>query len=43
MTACARRLAPVQIKWVGMQSHSTGLPEMDWFLTYFAEQAGVAA
>jgi protein O-GlcNAc transferase len=33
MTACARRLAPVQIKWVGMQNHSTGLPEMDWFLT----------
>jgi protein O-GlcNAc transferase len=33
MTACAHRLAPVQIKWVGMQTHSTGLPEMDWFLT----------
>ena len=33
MAACARRLAPVQIKWVGMQTHSTGLPEMDWFLT----------
>jgi len=33
MEACARRLAPVQIKWVGMQSHSSGLPEMDWFLT----------
>jgi protein O-GlcNAc transferase len=33
MAACARRLAPVQIKWVGMQNHSTGLPEMDWFLT----------
>ncbi|PPQ26197.1 tetratricopeptide repeat protein [Rhodopila globiformis] len=33
MTACANRLAPVQIKWVGMQAHSTGLPEMDWFLT----------
>ena len=33
MTACARRLAPVQIKWVGMQNHSTGLAEMDWFLT----------
>nr|WP_294517427.1 tetratricopeptide repeat protein [uncultured Rhodopila sp.] len=33
MTACANRLAPVQIKWVGMQSHSSGLPEMDWFLT----------
>jgi len=33
MTACARRLAPVQIKWVGMQNHSSGLPEMDWFLT----------
>jgi predicted O-linked N-acetylglucosamine transferase (SPINDLY family) len=33
MIACAHRLAPVQIKWVGMQSHSSGLPEMDWFLT----------
>lgn len=33
LTACARRLAPVQIKWVGMQFHSTGLPEVDWFLT----------
>jgi predicted O-linked N-acetylglucosamine transferase (SPINDLY family) len=31
--ACAHRLAPVQIKWVGMQTHSTGLPEMDWLLT----------
>ncbi len=33
MPACALRLAPVQVKWVGMQNHSTGLPEMDWFLT----------
>jgi protein O-GlcNAc transferase len=33
MSACACRLAPVQIKWVGMQSHSSGLAEMDWFLT----------
>jgi protein O-GlcNAc transferase len=33
MSACANRLAPVQIKWVGMQSHSSGLAEMDWFLT----------
>jgi protein O-GlcNAc transferase len=33
LPACAHRLAPVQIKWVGMQCHSTGLPEMDWFLT----------
>ena len=33
MTACAHRLAPVQIKWVGMQNHSTGMPEMDWILT----------
>jgi predicted O-linked N-acetylglucosamine transferase (SPINDLY family) len=30
---CARRPAPVQIKWVGMQNHSTGLPEMDWMIT----------
>jgi predicted O-linked N-acetylglucosamine transferase (SPINDLY family) len=33
MAACAHRAAPVQIKWVGMQSHGTGLPEMDWFIT----------
>ena len=33
MTACAHRLAPVQVKWVGMQTHSTGLPEMDWIIT----------
>ena len=33
MPACAHRLAPVQIKWVGMQTHSTGLAEMDWMLT----------
>jgi predicted O-linked N-acetylglucosamine transferase (SPINDLY family) len=33
MPACAHRLAPVQIKWVGMQSHSSGLAEMDWILT----------
>jgi len=33
MTACAYRMAPVQIKWVGMQSHSSGLQEMDWFLS----------
>ena len=33
MSACALRLAPVQLKWVGMQNHSTGLPEMDWFIT----------
>ena len=33
MTACALRLAPVQIKWVGSQAHSTGLRAMDWFIT----------
>jgi protein O-GlcNAc transferase len=33
MAACCNRLAPVQIKWVGNQSHCTGIPEMDWFLT----------
>jgi predicted O-linked N-acetylglucosamine transferase (SPINDLY family) len=33
MAVCARRLAPVQIKWVGLQNHSSGMPEMDWFLT----------
>ncbi len=30
---CAQRLAPVQVKWVGSQNHSTGLAEMDWFIT----------
>ena len=30
---CASRLAPVQMKWVGSQNHSTGLAEMDWFIT----------
>ncbi len=33
MLACAYRLAPVQIKWVGTQYHSSGLAEMDWFIT----------
>jgi predicted O-linked N-acetylglucosamine transferase (SPINDLY family) len=33
MAACAYRLAPVQVKWVGMQSHSSGLAEMDWIIT----------
>ncbi len=33
LACCAERLAPVQIKWVGMQNHSTGLAEMDWFIT----------
>jgi predicted O-linked N-acetylglucosamine transferase (SPINDLY family) len=33
MLACAHRAAPVQVKWVGMQNHSTGLAEMDWFIT----------
>jgi predicted O-linked N-acetylglucosamine transferase (SPINDLY family) len=33
MLACAHRVAPVQVKWVGMQSHSSGLAEMDWIIT----------
>jgi protein O-GlcNAc transferase len=33
MTLCAERLAPVQVKWVGSQNHSSGLAEMDWFIT----------
>jgi predicted O-linked N-acetylglucosamine transferase (SPINDLY family) len=33
MGACASRVAPVQVKWVGAQNHSTGLAEMDWLLT----------
>lgn len=32
MGACASRVAPVQVKWVGAQNHSSGLAEMDWFL-----------
>lgn len=33
MSACALRLAPVQMKWVGSQAHSSGLRAMDWFIT----------
>ena len=33
MPACANRMAPVQVKWVGMQSHSSGMAEMDWFIS----------
>lgn len=33
MVHCAERLAPVQVKWIGLQNHSTGLAEMDWFIT----------
>lgn len=33
ITACAMRLAPVQMKWVGMQSCTTGMPDIDWMLT----------
>lgn len=29
----ANRAAPVQIKWVGSQVGTTGLPEMDWLVT----------
>ncbi len=37
LALCAHRLAPVQIKWVGSQSHSTGMAEMDWFISDAAE------
>ena len=33
MGACAYRIAPVQVKWVGMQNHSSGLAEMEWIIT----------
>jgi predicted O-linked N-acetylglucosamine transferase (SPINDLY family) len=33
LPVCALRPAPVQIKWVGGQSHSTGLAEIDWFIS----------
>ncbi len=32
LSACADRAAPVQVKWVGNQAYSTGLPEMDCFI-----------
>lgn len=32
MSVCAHRPAPVQVKWVGMQCHSSGLREMDYFI-----------
>jgi tetratricopeptide (TPR) repeat protein len=32
MPLCAYRAAPVQIKWVGMQYHSSGIAEMDWII-----------
>ncbi len=31
--AAAFKPAPVQIKWVGMQCATTGLPEIDWMIT----------
>jgi predicted O-linked N-acetylglucosamine transferase (SPINDLY family) len=33
MPICAYRAAPVQIKWVGMQYHTSGLAEMDWIVS----------
>lgn len=33
VSALAHRAAPVQIKWVGAQSATTGVPAMDWMLT----------
>jgi predicted O-linked N-acetylglucosamine transferase (SPINDLY family) len=33
VATCAHRAAPVQIRWVGSQYHSSGLAEMDWFMT----------
>ncbi len=33
MAACAHRAAPVQMKWVGMQTHTSGLAEIDWIIT----------
>jgi len=33
LPVCAFRPAPVQIKWVGMQNHSTGLAEIDWMIS----------
>ncbi len=33
LAVCAERPAPVQVKWVGNQACSTGLPAIDWMLT----------
>jgi len=33
LAACAHRPAPVQVKWVGMQTHTSGLDEIDWIIT----------
>lgn len=33
VTALAHRAAPVQMKWVGAQSATTGVPGVDWMLT----------
>ena len=33
LAVCALRPAPVQVKWVGMQNHSSGVAEMDWFIS----------
>jgi len=33
MAVCAYRAAPVQVKWVGMQNHTSGIPEIDWMIT----------
>ena len=33
VAALAHRAAPVQVKWVGAQSATTGVPSMDWLLT----------
>jgi predicted O-linked N-acetylglucosamine transferase (SPINDLY family) len=30
---CAEQPAPAQIKWVGMQNHSTGMPEIQWLIS----------
>ncbi len=32
-SALSRRAAPVQVKWVGAQHSTTGVPAMDWVLT----------
>jgi protein O-GlcNAc transferase len=33
LSACGERPAPVQVKWVGNQAYTTGMPEIDWMLT----------
>lgn len=32
LSVCGNRPAPVQLKWVGNQAYTTGMPEIDWYV-----------